>query len=338
MTTFADASMSAADFNKQYGKTNSADHDTIPPVAPLDAWTFINLEITARQYVVEPWLPEKGLAMIHAKAGIGKTWLALYLAHAIATGGRFLKWSCPRPLRVLYLDGEMSASEMQERLGSIFTTQDGASKFQLVSFDIYDGPVPNLASEEGQQRVKPAIDLADVVIIDNLSCLVADNGRSDAETWDSVQPWLLTLRRSGKTVIMLHHSGKSGAQRGTSKRADPLVAVLCLSRPPDATSADGARFIVTFEKARRSLGKIGEPFEALLTDGAWTMAEDSRDQLDVVVDLTLDGKSIRKIAEICGLPKTRVNRLQKIARTRDVVTPSRTAMCAATYAPERRNH
>jgi hypothetical protein len=317
MSTFADAGMSGADFAKRHG--NGADHDAIPPVMPLDAWTFINLEITARKFVVEPWLPFKGLAMIHAKAGIGKTWLALYLAHAIATGGRFLKWSCPRPLRVLYLDGEMAASEMQERLASIFAGPNGADRFQLISFDLYDGPMPNLASEEGQQRVKPAIDLADVVVIDNLSCLIADNGRSDAETWDSVQPWLLTLRRSGKAVILLHHSGKSGAQRGTSKRADPLDAVLCLSRPPDATSADGARFIVTFEKARRSLGKIGEPFEAMLADGVWTMAEDDRDQLDLVVDLTLDGKSIRKVSEISGLPKTRVHRLQKIARERGML-------------------
>jgi hypothetical protein len=318
MTTFADAGMSGADFAKQHNG-NGADHDTIPPVVPLDAWTFINLKITPRQYVIEPWLPEKGLAMVHASAGVGKTWFALYCAYAIATGGRFLKWSCPRPLRVLYVDGEMSAAEMQERLGSIFITKDGAARFQLITFDLYDGPIPNLATEEGQQRIKPALDQADVIVLDNLSCLVADNGRSDAETWDSVQPWLLALRRGGKTVLMLHHSGKSGAQRGTSKRADPLDAVIRLGRPPDATSADGARFIVTFEKARGVLGKIGEPFEAMLTGGVWTMAEDDRDQLDVVVDLTLDGKTVRKIAEITGLPKTRVHRLQKIARERGML-------------------
>jgi putative DNA primase/helicase len=312
------AAMSGEDFAKQH-KGNGADHATIPPVVPLDAWTFINMEITPRSYVVEPWLPEKGLAMVHASAGVGKTWFALYVAQAITTGSRFLKWSCPQPRRVLYVDGEMSATEMQGRLASIFASPAGADLFQLVTFDLYDGPIPNLATEEGQQRIKPAIDQAEVIVLDNLSCLVADGGRSDAETWDSVQPWLLALRRSGKTVIMLHHSGKSGAQRGTSKRADPLDAVIRLGRPPDATSADGARFIVTFEKARGQLGKIGEPFEAMLVDGAWSMAEDDRDQLDVVVDLTLDGKSIRKIAEITGLPKTRVNRLQKIARERGML-------------------
>jgi putative DNA primase/helicase len=297
----------------------AAPRDQVPPVEPIDAWSFINMEITPRRYVMEPWLPEKGLAMIHAKAGIGKTWLALGIAHAIATGGAFLKWSCPAPRTVAYLDGEMSASEMQGRLRILFLDPDGAAHFQLVSFDLYDGPVPNLGTEEGQQRVAPVIAAADVTVIDNLSCLVGDNGRSDAETWDAVQPWLLSLRRRGKTVLMLHHSGKSGAQRGTSKRADPLDAVIRLDRPPDATSADGARFIVTFEKARGVLGKIGEPFEAMLADGAWTMAEDDRDQLDVVVDLTLDGKSIRKISEISGLPKTRVHRLQKIARDRGML-------------------
>jgi len=37
-----------------------------------------------------------------------------------------------------------------------------------------------------------------------------------------VQGWLLVLRRRGISVMVIHHAGKSGLQRGTSRREDVL--------------------------------------------------------------------------------------------------------------------
>jgi|SRR6516162_856742 hypothetical protein len=34
--------------------------------------------------------------------------------------------------------------------------------------------------------------------------------------------WALQLRRAGKSVILIHHAGKSGRQRGTSRKEDAL--------------------------------------------------------------------------------------------------------------------
>ena len=69
--------------------------------------------------MLAPWLPEKGLAMIFAPRGVGKTWVALSIAHAIASGGDFLRWRAPQPRRVLYIDGEMPAVTLQERYGTV---------------------------------------------------------------------------------------------------------------------------------------------------------------------------------------------------------------------------
>jgi AAA domain/Homeodomain-like domain len=220
---------------------------------------------------------------------------------------------------VVYLDGEMAAQDTQERLRGICHKMPEPGYFRVVSFDLYDGPVPNIASEEGQDRLCQVIDPADVIFVDNLSCLSFDDGRSDAESWEIVQPWLLTLRRRGKSVILKHHSGKGGSQRGTSRRADALDTIIRLDRPADANGADGCRFTITFEKARGQLGKAGEPFEALLQDGIWTMKDEDQSMIMVVADLTLEGKSIRKIAEEIGLPRTTVNRLQKTARERGLL-------------------
>jgi putative DNA primase/helicase len=291
----------------------------IPPVQPIDAWDFINMQIPQRRFVMEPWLREKGLAMIHAMAGHGKTWFGLSCAYAIATGSSFLHWNAPAPLRVCYLDGEMAAHDVQERLRTLCIKRPDPGFFNLVSFDLYDGPVPNIASEEGQNRLASVIDPAEVVFVDNLSCLAFDNGRTDAEAWEPIQAWMLSLRRRGKSVVLFHHSGKNGSQRGTSRRADALDAIIHLDRPADATGAGGCRFTVTFEKARGQIGKAGDPFEAMLQDGVWSMKTEDQGMLLAVADLLMEGKSIRKVATELGLDPTKVYRLKKLATERKIL-------------------
>jgi hypothetical protein len=298
---------------------NGTTDNTVPKITSIQSAAFINQIIVPRNYVLYPWLREKGLAMIHAKAGIGKTWLALCCAYAISTGGKYLKWSAAGPRRTLYVDGEMAAQDLQERLRAIILDQPAEGFFGIVPFDLYDGPIPNIASPEGQERLADVIQPYEVIFLDNLSCLAFDGDLTDAQSWETVQQWLLALRRRGKSVILLHHSGKSGTQRGTSRRADALDTIIRLERPADATGADGCRFTVTFEKARGQLGEAGEPFEAMLQNGLWTMRDEDISMLLAVVDLTLEGKPIRKIADELGIGKNVVHRLQKVARERGLL-------------------
>src|SRR5262249_35013187 len=86
---------------------------------PLSAAEFLRLELPPRRLIIDPWLPEKGLAMIYAPRGVGKTLFALSLSYAIAAGAPLLGFAAPEPRRVLYLDGEMPASTMQARLAAI---------------------------------------------------------------------------------------------------------------------------------------------------------------------------------------------------------------------------
>src|SRR4029077_649056 len=45
--------------------------------------------------------------------------VAIGICFAIATGTSFLKWTAPKPRRVLLVDGEMPAAALQERLASM---------------------------------------------------------------------------------------------------------------------------------------------------------------------------------------------------------------------------
>ena len=50
---------------------------------------------------------------------MGKRYAALHVAYAIASGGTVFGWNAPQPSPVLYVDGEMPFSAMQERIASI---------------------------------------------------------------------------------------------------------------------------------------------------------------------------------------------------------------------------
>src|SRR6266481_1951186 len=89
---------------------------------PMTLSELFDLDIKAREMVLSPILPEKGLVMVYAYRGVGKTHVALGIAYAVASGGAFLKWSAPKARRVLLIDGEMPAVALRDRLASIVAT------------------------------------------------------------------------------------------------------------------------------------------------------------------------------------------------------------------------
>ena len=70
------------------------------------------------------------------------------------------------------------------------------------------------------------------------------------------------LRRRGISVLIVHHAGKGGQQRGTSRREDVLDTSISLRHPADYSPVEGARFEVHLEKARGVHGDAAKPFEA----------------------------------------------------------------------------
>ena len=72
-------------------------------------------------------------------------------------------------------------------------------------------------------------------------------------------------------MLYVHHAGKGGDQRGTSRREDVLDTVIQLKRPEDYFASEGARFIATFTKARGLFGADAAPIDARLNpNGRWT--------------------------------------------------------------------
>src|SRR6476619_1731473 len=67
-------------------------------------------------FVLAPIMARGTAALVYGPAGVGKSFLALGLALAAASGGVFLGWTAPRPYNVLYLDGELTREAVAGRL------------------------------------------------------------------------------------------------------------------------------------------------------------------------------------------------------------------------------
>jgi len=292
-----------------------------PKICPLTAAEFLRLELPPRRKIVAPWLPEKGLVMIYSPRGIGKTLLGMTSAYAIAAGADFLGFKTETPRKVLYIDGEMPAETTQERLAAIVEgfpqTPPGDDYFRILMSDLSSVGLPDLATPDGQEWMDAQVGDAEVLFADNISTLVRTGKENEAEGWLPVQNWVLRHRRAGRAVVLLHHAGKGGAQRGTSRREDVLDTVISLRRPSDYLPEQGARFEVHFEKSRGFYGNEAQPFEARyeVRNGAavWTRTEILDAERARVVAALQDGMSIREAAETLGLHRSKVERIRRKA-------------------------
>ena len=290
----------------------------------LTAHELLSMEVPRREMILAPVLPSKGLVMLYSKRGVGKTFLALCIAYAVASGGPCLRWTAPKPRRVLVVDGEMPLVTLKDRLASIALSSaaepPSPDYIRIIAADHQESGIPDLATDEGQLAIEEhiAADGIELVIIDNLSTLCRSGKENEADSWGPIQEWALDLRRRGVSVLFVHHAGKGGAQRGTSKREDILDTVIALRRPKDYCPADGARFEVHLEKARGVYDEAAKPFEARLEVRdrlmAWTMRDLENVEAQRVADLKADGYSVRDIAAEMGISKSKADRLVKMSR------------------------
>lgn len=288
-----------------------------PKLIACSIHEFLSREIPPRDYLLEPVIPCQGIAMIHGPRGLGKTHVSLGIAYAIASGGTFLKWAAPRPMGVLFVDGEMPARTLQERLGNIINSSDAeaTAPLKLVTPDLnIERGMPNLSETVGQAAIDELVDdTIKVIIVDNLSCLARSGVENDAESWLPIQSWALRHRAAGRSVVFIHHSSKNGAQRGTSRREDVLDTVIGLRKPADYVAEQGACFEVHYEKARGFYGDMAKSFSAKLTaDEAgkqtWVMRDLEDDRESKIAQMHADGMKPNDIATELGINRSTVYR------------------------------
>ena len=258
--------------------------------------SFMALDLPKAKMILDPIITEGSLSMLHAYRGIGKSFFAK-LSHY-----------------PLFNDKEMGYTE----------------NLMLFAADMQIFPTINIAKEEIQHSIGKVIESNDIkfVVFDNISSLTTID-ELDSVAWLPIQDWLISLRKKNIAVLLIHHSGKNGGQRGISKREDVLDLVMSLKDTSKKTTnkktsntlskkneledeendAFGGKCQVMFEKNRNLGGKnklTNFGIELIdLDDGsiAWV------DIYATVKQLKEEGCSCREIQEITGISKSRVSEI-----------------------------
>ncbi|MBI5664821.1 MAG: AAA family ATPase [Nitrospirae bacterium] len=295
---------------------------------------LLSLEIPPRDNILTPIITSQSISMLYGIRGVGKTHFVIGIALAVSGGGCFLKWRAEKPYNVLYIDGEMPAVVVQERFSRHIVSLDYeiTGSLNIITPDLQKYGMPNLSTVDGQAAIEQHLDNVKLVILDNLSTLCRSGKENEGESWLPVQEWALRLRSKGISILFIHHAGKAGLQRGTSRREDVLDTVINLRRPADYHPSEGAKFEIHFEKARGLYGDDVKPFEAMLTekDGRllWTYKDVEESLTEKVAHLFNEGFKPGEIAEELNIrSKGTVSKHRKKALARGLIKDANDVQC-----------
>lgn len=241
----------------------------------LDVDDLVAAEYPELSFLLAPWLALPSLAILWAWRGVGKSWVALSIAHACAIGGSFLGWKAPRAMRVCLIDGELGRKYLSERICKVDRSAEAnviGHNLRIVTFeDAPNNAIWNLADPRQQPIYSEIVEDYDLIIVDNIATTVRLAGRglaNDVETWASVQTWAIAQRSKGKSILFIDHAGKGGSQRGTSTKEDVMDTIISLTRDLDYEPSYGAEFNWKFEKSRHFFGDVAQSLRVALKDTA----------------------------------------------------------------------
>jgi hypothetical protein len=177
------------------------------PIAPHRKLKFERDELLNTIFPDPVWLvseiiPEQSLGILAGRPKIGKSWLALQLANAIADGADFLGQPTNQG-RVLYLALEDNPRRIQDRLKT-----QGINPWSGLTFHF---GWPDLLAEDGLDRLRNTITAGEyrLTLIDTMSRAVAmrpDDIREITSLWGRMQEIAISTM---SCVLIIDHHRKS---------------------------------------------------------------------------------------------------------------------------------
>jgi hypothetical protein len=193
------------------------------------------------QAILHPLFPSGQLILMFADTRVGKTWLALSIAHAFASGKRPFQnkkaWKPDFTGKVVYVNGDISEADLNSRvltLERILGPEASARVARMAK------PGGYLSTAEGCQGVdeviednrvheQPCGEPVKLLVLDNYSSLVNCDG--DSKKFGAFFEWVRCHREKGMTVLLLDHE-RGGKPKGSGLKLDLFNHVIHLTKEP----------------------------------------------------------------------------------------------------------
>lgn len=275
------------------------------------------------RWIVPGYVPE-GFSVLAGRQKLGKTWLAIDVALAVASGGMAMGAIEVEAGDVLYLDLENGERRVQRRVDAIYP--DPRSRPDLSRLEwVTDAPALDKGLIDALEDWRLSVQNPRLVVLDVLQRIkpvgsaARNSYENDYSAWAPLQQWAM---RNGIAVVGLHHTKKGGAD-------DPLEALSGsngLSACADTTlvlDRDG-NGITLYVRGR----DVDEKESALdFADGIWTMKGDAAKirmttERQAILDALLDAEepmSPGELATASRMSRNNVDQLlYKMAKANEV--------------------
>jgi hypothetical protein len=207
------------------------------PMGPQPRWRF-----SLRRLRV--WKQVKGyISVVIGQGGVGKSYLLVSLAVAVATGREWLGWALEKRA-VLYVDTELDAETFWQRVYAICRLMRVEVPKNLSYLRLY----ASLGSIDGMRAIynERRRARAGLVILDSVSIGAWGVALSDSSAWNNIYSWLEYM---GVPVVAIDHFGKDTSRGavGTFMKQAKVRCVLELT--------EGEAGAVHAEHAKANFGK-----------------------------------------------------------------------------------
>src|SRR5690349_15478799 len=177
-------------------------NETASPAARVAAWSadvYAKRAIAPAETLFGP-LALGCVTLLCGPRGVGKSWLALALAHAAARGGTLGPWRARRSHRAVFIDAAGSEAVLHTRLRALGPKPPPS--LVIVPGDAQGGGLPDLALEDGRSAIDELVADTDLVVVDGVAALVR-KGRGVGTRWAALEDWLRSLRRRHVAVLLV---------------------------------------------------------------------------------------------------------------------------------------
>lgn len=175
----------------------------------IDAAALMQQEFTEPEFIISGFLPI-GLTLLAAKRKLGKSWLALNLALAVAPGGVALSRFKCNQADVLYLALEDNHRRLQNRMRQILGDEPAPAGLHLFN----DWPRIGAGFTERVEAWMKKHPNTKLLIVDVLAKVRPGRqrgGNSYDEDYEAMTPMHALAHKHGLAVVVIHHTRKQEA-------------------------------------------------------------------------------------------------------------------------------
>ena len=311
-----------AEETKLYAPGQQQDEKQISqPIRVLTLKDIRNMKRTEPNWIIKNLLPE-GLAIFAGAPKIGKSWLALQIAKAIASGEDVLNEQT-KPGAILYLALEDGAGRIDERTTIQQWRDDLDADFLTIG--MFESEIHDFRNG-GRERLERMIEQRGyrLIVIDTLSRAIRGDQDKVRDMTRDLAPFQEIAHKHNCACVLIHHTRKPLKDRSTDDYVSEVMGSRAIAAMADTV------WVLSRErnKATARLAVTGRDIEErnliLSMDwerGLWSVERDAdavtlTEREKEILDVLKRGKArLAEIANATGQDKSnQLGRLEKLTR------------------------